>query len=161
ARPRALRIQKVINEVIALITSLARHINFGLFIEDTGQADNATLQFLEQLALRAREIPLTVVLTNQAGQGTSSWIEMFEDCLGEDFVRFFLLPLSEPESKQLVDFLEAEPERRDRVLKASAGNPFFIQEYSKSRKENIDPAAILMTTRLTLSNLSNELRSVL
>src|SRR5262249_31547627 len=106
-----------------------------------------------QLALRASEVPLTLVLTRQPGQTEPNWMAVIKDCVTFDFLRLQLPPLSSLDTEKLVRFLGHDRDRQLDVVKLSGGNPLLIHEYVKYRhpfdSEEIAHAAASMISPLT------------
>jgi transcriptional regulator with GAF, ATPase, and Fis domain/tetratricopeptide (TPR) repeat protein len=155
-------LEKVVSSILGLLSAIAGRTAFVLTIEDIDLADRGTVLFLHQLALRASEIPLTVVLTHRTSEHEPKWIDAMAACLGAGFSRLRLTGLSQQDSEKLVQFLENDRERQLNILHYSAGNPLFIEEYAKNRgssesgTERIAKAASSM-----LSSLTTDTRSVL
>ncbi len=125
-------LEKEISDVISALGSVARGSRIILAIDNV-ELDNAeTVVFLEQLAFRASEIPLTLLLTRRPDGHEPSWVRTLDACLGTDILRFHVPILSPEDAEKLVSYLENDRERQRTVLELSAGNPLFIQKYVRS-----------------------------
>ncbi|MEA2607378.1 MAG: hypothetical protein QOI00_2135, partial [Chloroflexota bacterium] len=98
-----------------------------LVFEDLHWADDALLDFLEELRERSSKVPLLVVGTTRP--------ELLErrDAFAGD--RLALTPLSSSDTvrltEQLLDDATMAPELREQLLERAAGNPLFIREFVK------------------------------
>ena len=123
---------KLVSEVIGFLTSVAQETPLVLAIEGTDKADPGTLQFIEQLAFRAAEIPLSVVLTCRGRRSILKLCRLIEDCIAEDFRQIRLLPLSAGESQCLLGSVEKSVERQKDLIPLAGGNPLLLEEYARS-----------------------------
>jgi DNA-binding NtrC family response regulator/tetratricopeptide (TPR) repeat protein len=155
-------LEKLISDVIGLIGALGRRVPLVLTIEDVDLADAGTVLFLKQLAFRASETPLTLVLTRQPSEIEPEWLDTIAECLGANFLRRCLPVLSESESESLVRFLAIDRERQVSALQFSAGNPLFIVNYAKykSSRDGV-PSAVVAAATSMLSKLTKYMRAVL
>ena len=98
-----------------------------LVFEDLHWADDALLDFLEELRARSAKVPLLLVGTTRP--------ELLERRDAFDGDRLALTPLSSSDTvrltEQLLDDATIAPELRERLLERAAGNPLFIREFVK------------------------------
>jgi len=125
-------LERTVSDFVGLTGSLARRIPTLIVIEDIQYADTALQQFLEKLCMRAAETPLLLILTGRPNQHLSKLSNTLHDYLADSFRRFHLDPLTATQSEDLVQYLDASPDRQRGVLQMSAGNPLFIEEYAQS-----------------------------
>src|SRR5262249_27472001 len=116
----------------------------------------------QQLAFRASEIPVSLVLTNQASDFEPKWVNTIKACLGAHFSHLRINALSRPEAEELVRYLENDPERQLKILQFSGGNPFFMESYAK-HKNSFDsaPEPVVAAAVSMLSKLPQNIRDVL
>src|SRR5439155_15685633 len=130
-------------------------------IEDIDLADPATVLFFEQIAFRAFELPLRLVLTKEPTELEPKWLDTFTASLGPNFLRVRLSPFSEQESETLVQFLENKRERQLSVLQLSAGNPLFIERCLNSPNLDSAPESLAEAATSMLAKLTKDTCAVL
>ncbi len=125
----------------ALLQPIVRLCSDGpllVVFEDLHWSDDASIEFLLQLARRAEELPLALLLTYRvdeaSGQLASFLAELERRRLARDFT---LRPLSRSDVRLMVRaMLDGEQLLRDDFVQVlyelTDGNPFFIEEVLKS-----------------------------
>ena len=153
-------LEKIVNDLMGLLASLARRNSTIFVIEDIERADPGTMQFIEKLCFRAAEIPLTLVLTRRTDYRSQELSDLMNSCLAEHFTRLRLVSLTASEARMMVQFLENSTARQDAVLRMSGGNPFFIEQWIKAGTELPRKLPLPLNGIITsmLSNLTKPLR---
>ncbi|PYR97087.1 MAG: hypothetical protein DMG16_25830 [Acidobacteria bacterium] len=129
---------KLTSNLVSALAAFARRTRLVLAIEDINKANPETLRLLEQLSFRAVEAPMCLVITSRDVRSDLKLSAMFNDCLGEEFHRIRLLPLTPGESQELTHYFDIGTERSADLLQVSGGNPLFIEEYAKSTPKSLN-----------------------
>jgi DNA-binding NtrC family response regulator/tetratricopeptide (TPR) repeat protein len=127
--------ERQVSDVISTLGLIARHNTPVLALDDIHLADASTVVFLEQLAFRASDVPVTLLLTTRPTKSRPKWLRTFVACLDRNFYQFHMPPLTADESEQLAQFVLTERERLQ-ALHFSAGNPLMIQQYAKATRNS-------------------------
>lgn len=147
-----------------------------LRLEDLQWADEATLQALQLLSLRARERPLLVLATvrteHQDGSALSSSLHRL--LRTERVVRHYLRPLPRAQVAKLLELLgagEGPTADRSEVQEIAAGNPLIVSEFCATDRSDSQrlvlnseprlPEASLLPAQEKVRQLEPEVRRVL
>src|SRR5439155_5627858 len=117
---------------------------------------------LEHLFFRAPEVPLTLILTRRPNESACVLFESASNCLHHHFNYIHLEGLENIYSATLLQYFEPAELTRDDILDFSAGNPLFIEEYSKSAEQhgrNV-PTRIQRTVDRRIAEMSRRARLV-
>src|SRR5215831_3910697 len=148
-------LENLVSSILGLLSAIASGTPLVVTVEDIDLADEGIVLFLHRLAVRASELPLTLLLTRRTTGFEPKCIDAVAACLGAGFSRLRLGALSPQDSEKLVQFLENDRERQLTVLQFSAGNPRFIEAYSKWRgslasgSERVANTALSMLSSVT------------
>jgi tetratricopeptide (TPR) repeat protein len=154
--------EKTTSEMISALASFAVNHPTVIAVDDVNLADPGTVMFLEQLAFRAVDLPLTLLVASRPAEVEPKWVTTVVRCLGRDF-HFFRLPsLSEEQSQTLAKFFETDSEKKDKVLTLAAGNPLFISAFASSKQPlDLEPSSVTEAAATLLSCLSKDTRCLL
>ncbi len=155
-------LEKIVSDFVGLTSVFARRRPTTLVIEDIHHSDRATEQFIEMLAMRAAEVPLTLILTRRALYRAGRLCETLNQCLADNFQRIRLMPLTGAMAQMVARHLESSPELQDSVLEISAGNPLFIETYVSSDPKSLRTVPTRLCEPLTwiLTNIGKPVRRV-
>jgi DNA-binding NtrC family response regulator/tetratricopeptide (TPR) repeat protein len=155
--------EKTISDMISSLADWAVDRPTVVALDDVNFADDETVLFFEQLAFRASDVPLTLLLLGRPVEVQPKWTNTFARCLPKtNFHLLRLPPLSGEESKSLVEFLEIDCQIQSNILNLAGGNPLFICEYAY-RKESLDaePPLLAQAASAMLSSFSQDRRDLL
>src|SRR5262245_1680961 len=155
-------LENLVSSILGLLSAIASRTPLVVTVEDIDLADEGIVLFLHRLAVRASELPLTLLLTRRTTGFEPKCIDTLAACLGADFSRLRLGALSPHDSEKLVQFLENDRERQLTILQFSAGNPLFIEAYSKWRGSSSSVSERVANTALSmLSSVTTGTRGTL
>ena len=123
--------ERIVSDLVGYLSSLARDTPVTIALENVDCVDDQTKVFLEQLFFRAPEVPLTLVLTRRAHKSACPIFETASKCLMQQFTYMQLDGLDAFHSTTLLGYFDHSRPSRNDILDLSAGNPLFIEEYSK------------------------------
>jgi DNA-binding CsgD family transcriptional regulator len=125
-----------------LLERLAARQPLVLVVDDLHWADASTLEFLAHLLRRPPDGPVLVAAGLRPG-ADPAWVRMVEGAAASGSVRMIDLgPLSDEQAATLVGI--ADEARRERVLGASGGNPFYLLQLAKSASELPPPGGVAL-----------------
>jgi transcriptional regulator with GAF, ATPase, and Fis domain/serine/threonine protein kinase/tetratricopeptide (TPR) repeat protein len=155
-------VERVVNELVGLLGSLARRTSILFALDDIEYADRGTEQFIEQLAFRASEVPLTLVLTRRPDAHLFKLGKVLAESLAGDFTRIRLRSLTAGESHTLATFLTGSADRQKLAVEMSAGNPRFLHEYAQSAEDSSSKLSTALNEAMSdlISKLDERLRPV-
>jgi transcriptional regulator with GAF, ATPase, and Fis domain/tetratricopeptide (TPR) repeat protein len=114
-----------------------------IFLDDVEAADQLTISVLEQLCLRAPEIPLTLIATKAAFCLKHKFSSLAAKHLGKDFQRLTLNGLSDQDSFQLLSYFQPRLEEQNVIIRISEGRPVLIREYALQGVSNVQMSIYL------------------
>ena len=124
--------EQALHDVVVLLETVATQQPLVIFLEDAHWADEASLDFVMELALRCQELPLLILTLARPSlyEKRPYWGE------GRSFhTRLDLTPLSRRASQRLVrnilhQLLEERPSAGllDLIVANAEGNPFYMEE---------------------------------
>ena len=122
--------ERVVQDLIGLITALSRKDPLQLCIEDIDKAGPATQNFIRQLCCRASELNVRLLLTcrNSAAAILPAEIEAL---LGENVFRLLLGPLDKSDSTNLSRYLNLDPGKQKQIMNRAGGNPLWLLEHAR------------------------------
>jgi transcriptional regulator with GAF, ATPase, and Fis domain/tetratricopeptide (TPR) repeat protein len=148
--------ERTISDLIGFLARLSRQERLVLAIENVERADEATKEFIEQICLRAAEIPASLLLTASIVNGICL-SNLAIDCLGNSLVHIHLRQLASNEAQELISFFGCNADRAPQILRWSGGHPLLIEEYSKIPDTSSKlPRHINSFVARLLANLSTE-----
>ncbi len=125
-----------------LIREMAHHKPLVIIGEDLHWADSTSLALLEQIFALTQEVPLLIIAILRPEREHGCWnlreiaATQYAACHHEAW----LDPLSSTESDQLIGNLlqveELPAELRERILRHTEGNPFYMEEIIRSLMDN-------------------------
>jgi len=133
--------ERVVQDLIGLITAFSRKESLQLCIEDIDKAEPATRGFIRQLCYRASELNVRLILTcqNSAAAVLPGEIEVL---IGRAFTRLSLGPLTRSESLDLSRYLESNPGRQKQILSRAGGNPLWLVEHARNENNQALTASV-------------------
>ena len=155
--------ERLITNIIGELARLARKQPIIWVIEDLHWADNQILALVRQLAYRAQEISIRLVLTRRNDCLECPIYSTLDACLGDKLLKVFLGPLRPADSLILVDYFETNRRAQSKIVESSSGNPLFIREFAKQRitDSKVLPQAVDAALKCMVSGLSRPTQSVL
>jgi transcriptional regulator with GAF, ATPase, and Fis domain/Tfp pilus assembly protein PilF len=123
-------IERITSELVGIVATLARLKPTALVVEDLEGADSVLERFVEQLCLRAAEVPATLIITCRDTLRLPRLEGLLRDVLVGDFVHIHLKPLADEEIRKLWLPLASAKSDPGIAIKASGGNPLLVQEYA-------------------------------
>lgn len=129
---------RLLQALLQPIVRLAREAPLLLIIEDLQWSDDTSLEFLQSVARRTRDLPLVLLVTYRSDEvGRSLAHFLAELDRGRATVELSLKRLGRPEVARMIAaiFGAADPPLPDLVTtlhELTDGNPFFIEEVLKS-----------------------------
>jgi DNA-binding CsgD family transcriptional regulator len=125
-----------------LLERLAARQPLVLVLDDLHWADASTLEFLAHLLRRPPDGPVLMAAGLRPG-ADPAWVRMVEAAAAKGSVGVLDLgPLSDDQAAVLVGI--ADEARREQVLRASGGNPFYLLQLAKSASELPAPGGVAL-----------------
>jgi DNA-binding SARP family transcriptional activator len=120
------------------------------FLDDIQWADSTTLDWLDYLAHRGRELSLLLVLAYRSEDASRALLQRIAQWDRDGLVqRLKLNRLTREEGAALLQALDARVHDFTRVYEAGAGNPYFLSEMAHAPPGDLPPAlADLVRARL-------------
>ncbi len=131
--PQALQSQ-YLGAMETLLRTLSSQSPVVLVLEDLHWADPSSVAILARLLSLARVVPLLFCLSTRSDSESPGWelVNSARDVLGDGLTVFTLSPLTDGESRELLENLlpgDSLPEAlRQVILRSSEGNPLFVEE---------------------------------
>ena len=119
--------ERLISDLVGVLAVLLRSVPIAFVIEDINFANFATTKFIEQLCLRAAEIPTTLILTSRSLVISSQMQTMLSSVWAGDLRRIRLNRLNSDEAFQICGFMQSDKSTAKTAAQMSGGNPLFLE----------------------------------
>ncbi len=129
--------ERTASDLVALLRWFALRTALFLVVEDIQAIDYDTLRALNQLVLRATEMPMTLILTCRPPEPGAQFLDLLRTCLNDDFIRLNVSPLNPSEARLLCSYFQDDLTQQEVVLRLAGNSPLFIEEYAKSRAKSL------------------------
>jgi transcriptional regulator with GAF, ATPase, and Fis domain/serine/threonine protein kinase/tetratricopeptide (TPR) repeat protein len=147
--------ERITSDLVGTLAVVANSTAVALVIEDVDHADPALGKFVEQLCIRAAEVPLTLVLTCRIFSVQSPLGQLLGNVLSGDFDHIQLKPLTRQQAISLATSMAPTARECDKAVHLSCGNPLFIEEYARNGVQAL-PKLIRKSIDSMLSDITNE-----